>query len=110
VTRAILLDSGPLGLLSNPAQSSEVIACNQWLAARVAGGDRVLVPEIVDYEVRRELLRANKTAGLTRLDALAASLEYLPLNTSAMRRAALLWHRRADRDDRPRRITPWMGT
>jgi hypothetical protein len=33
-----------------------------------AAGIRVIVPEIVDYEVRRELLRANKQSGLVRLN------------------------------------------
>lgn len=51
----------------------------------------MLVPEIADYEVRRELLRANKPASVARLDALAAATEYLPLTTAAMRRAAELW-------------------
>ena len=51
-------------------------------------GSRVLVPEIADYEVRRELRRANKARGLARLDALAALLEYLRLTTTAMRQAA----------------------
>ena len=51
----------------------------------------VLIPEIADYEVRRELLRANKARGLARLDALAGLLEYLPLTTAAMRQAAVFW-------------------
>jgi predicted nucleic acid-binding protein len=51
----------------------------------------MLLPEIADYEVRRELLRANKAKGLARLDALAGLLEYLPLTTAAMRQAALFW-------------------
>ena len=54
---------------------------------------RVIVPEIADYEVRRELLRANKTLGVAQLDALAAALEYLPLSTAAMRQAAAFWAR-----------------
>ncbi len=54
-------------------------------------GTRVIVPEIADYEVRRELLRANKASGLARLDALARLLEYLPLTTAAMRQAAVFW-------------------
>ena len=44
-----------------------------------------------DYEVRRELLRARKAEGLARLDALEEALEYLPLTSAAMRRAAELW-------------------
>ncbi len=58
--------------------------------ARV-GGTRVIIPEIADYEIRRELLRAGKTRGIAKLDALAQWLEYLPITTSAMRRAAELW-------------------
>ena len=91
MSRTVLLDSGPLGLLSNPARSAEVLACNAWLASLVAQGVRVIVPEIADYEVRRELTRANKSNGIARLDALSNSLEYLPLTTTAMRQAALFW-------------------
>jgi predicted nucleic acid-binding protein len=41
--------------------------------------------------LRRELLRARKTASVRRLDALAQAMEYLPLTTAVMRRAAALW-------------------
>lgn len=51
----------------------------------------MIIPEIADYEVRRELLRANKTKGLARLDGLSQMLEYLPISTDAMRKAAELW-------------------
>jgi predicted nucleic acid-binding protein len=37
------------------------------------------------------LLRANKVKGLARLDELIDSLEYLPINTEAMRQAAVFW-------------------
>ena len=43
---------------------------------------------MADYEVRRELLRAGKIAGLARLDAFERTLGCLPLTTVAMRRAA----------------------
>ena len=51
------------------------------------------MPEIVDYELRRELLRAQKASPVKRLNALIARLpgEFLPLTTIAMRRAAELW-------------------
>jgi predicted nucleic acid-binding protein len=57
----------------------------------VIRGVRVIVPEIADYEVGRELLRANKVRGLARLDALVAKVEHLPLTTAAMRQAATFW-------------------
>ncbi|MGI0487903.1 hypothetical protein ACN4EK_20875 [Pantanalinema rosaneae CENA516] len=50
-----------------------------------------MIPEIADYEVRRELLRANKVKGLARLDELSKLLEYLLITTNSMRQAAQLW-------------------
>jgi predicted nucleic acid-binding protein len=91
VNRAIILDSGPLGLITNPKLSPESVACTQWLQAHITAGNRMIIPEIADYEVRRELLRANKTKGIVRLNALAKSIEYLPLTTEAMNQAAKLW-------------------
>ena len=93
----VLLDSGPLGLATNPARSPASVACAQWLQRLVVGGTRVILPEIADYEVRRELLRANRVGGLARLDALAELIEYLPLTTAAMREAARLWARARQR-------------
>ena len=87
----ILLDTGPLGLVTNPKPSPQSLGCGQWLQAMIGQGCRVLVPEIADYELRRELIRANKQQGLARLDGLAEILEYLPLTTVAMRKAAMLW-------------------
>ena len=68
-------------------------ACRVWMEARALGGSRFLVPEIADYEVRRELVRLNAHAAIARLDAFsnAVSGRYLPLTTVAMRRAADLW-------------------
>ncbi len=70
MTRIIVLDAGPLGLVTNPRQSPQSLACAKWLQALVAVQERVIVPEIADYEVRRELLRAKKVKGLAQLDAL----------------------------------------
>lgn len=91
VNRAVLLDAGPLGFVTNPKPSLQNTACAQWLQSLLGAGVRVIVPEIADYEVRRELLRANKTNGLRQLDALDGFLEYLPLSTAKMRQAALFW-------------------
>ncbi len=69
MSRNILLDSGPLGLVTQPRISPEVLGMNRWLLERLSSGDAVFVPAIIYYELRRELLRAQKTAGLARLDA-----------------------------------------
>ena len=91
VASLVLLDAGPLGLVTNPNPSPQALACTQWLRALVLAGTRVIVPEIADYEVRRELLRANKLRGLALLDTLGNKAEFLPITTSAMREAARLW-------------------
>lgn len=87
----VLFDSGPLGLLCHTRRSSITVACEQWLAALLSAGRRVVVPEITDYELRRELLRIGRRAAIARLDSLSAATEYLPITTAAMRRAAELW-------------------
>lgn len=91
VGRAIVLDAGPVGLITNPKLSEQGIACNQWLQSHLKAKNRVILPEIADYEVRRELLRAKKKKGHDRLDELSQLIEYLPLTTAAMRQAAELW-------------------
>jgi predicted nucleic acid-binding protein len=91
MTTVVLLDSGPLGLVTNPSGSLEAWQCKQWLQLLLSSGYRVLVPEIADYEVRRELLRANKVKGIQRLDNLKAAIGYLPLTTEVMLKAAEFW-------------------
>ena len=89
--KSIFLDSGVIGLITNPNLSAEGINCANWLLSHINKGNQIIIPAIVDYEVRRELLRANKVKGLARLDELIDSLEYLPINTEAMRQAAVFW-------------------
>ena len=91
VSGIVVLDAGPLGMLTNPKRSPATMACARWLQTLAASDARVIVPEIADYEVRRELIRANKSKGLSHLDDLCQLLEYLPLDTASMRRAALFW-------------------
>jgi predicted nucleic acid-binding protein len=91
VSRVVLLDAGPIGLVTNPKLSPESTLCTRWLQTLITSNIRVIIPEIADYEVRRELLRANKIKGIARLDELANSVEYLPLTTAAMRQAAMFW-------------------
>lgn len=91
MSRVVFLDAGPIGLVTNPKLSPESTLCTRWLQAVIISDIRVIIPEIADYEVRRELLRANKVRGIARLDELANSLEYLPITTAAMRQAAMFW-------------------
>src|SRR6185437_5183074 len=63
----------------------------QWGRACLAAGHHIYIPEVIDYELRRELLRAGKTLSVARLDGLKATFRYLPITTEAMRLAAGLW-------------------
>jgi len=65
--------------------------CRNWLRGVVRAGAAVVIPEICDYEVRRELLRSRKMEGVRRLDSLKSSFLYLPLTTAMMLRAAQYW-------------------
>jgi predicted nucleic acid-binding protein len=89
----IVLDSTPLGLITQRPNAAEGDACRRWLTARIAEGIGVIVPEIVDYELRRELIRAGKSASVRRLDQFIArpAITYLPITSAAMKLAAELW-------------------
>jgi len=65
----------------------------KWVTRLLSSGSKLLVPEIADYEVRRELERARMETSLQRLDQLGELLGYLPISTSAMRKAAEYWAR-----------------
>ena len=91
MNRLILLDSGPLGMVTNPKAKGLPLACQQWLKMLLKRGERFAIPEIADYEVRRELLRANLLKSVHRLDHLTQTLEYIPIQTDTMLLAASLW-------------------
>ncbi len=84
----IMLDTGPLGMLCHPRPNRSFAT---WLRALLRSGAEVFVPEIADYELRRELIRANLTFSIDRLNRLEAQLAYRRINTAAMRRAAEFW-------------------
>ncbi len=86
--KAVMLDSGPLGKIAHPHPNSEIIA---WLTQLLDADVAVIIPEITDYEVRRNLLLSNLTKSVTRLDQLKQILIYTPLTTASMLRAAELW-------------------
>jgi predicted nucleic acid-binding protein len=52
---------------------------------------RVIIPAIVDYEVRRGLNHIRATDGIRRLDEMARDFELVPLETPMLTLAAWLW-------------------
>jgi predicted nucleic acid-binding protein len=87
----VLLDTGLLGLITHPQASEEARQCAQWLVSLSLKGFDVKVPEIADYEIRRELLRMNKANSIRRLNDLKNVLGYIPLTTQTMLVAAEFW-------------------
>lgn len=88
MSRVVLLDAGPLGMVAHPRRNPEI---KPWMERLIRAGVIVAVPEIADYEVRRELLRADKPKSIQRLDILKAALRYLPITTDVMLQAAAFW-------------------
>ncbi len=91
MSRIILLDSGPLGMVSNPKAKPPYLQCQLWLESLLQNNETVILPEIADYEIRRELIRAGKTAGIRKLNQLKSLLTYCPISTETMLLAAELW-------------------
>lgn len=92
--QAVFLDSGPLGLITQrPGKNSLVDACQQWANNLSLLSIPILVPEVADYEVRRELIRLGNTNAVARLEAFtrAAAGRYVPITTAALREAARNW-------------------
>lgn len=92
----LLLDSGVVGRLCHPSAAQRVDIEDRLAEIRARPGRQVILPEVVDYELRRKLLHLVTVGGaarssLQRLDDLVRSLDYLPLDTSTMRRAAEIW-------------------
>ena len=81
----ILLDASPLAAISHPQASLEIVS---WFFSHLRQGNQIIVSELADYEVRRELIRAGKTQGIRRLDAFQRTLSMCPVSSSVLRRAA----------------------
>jgi predicted nucleic acid-binding protein len=88
MAKQVLLDAGPLGMISHPRPNKAIAL---WLRRLLSAGVAVRIPEIADYEVRRELIRANRQIGVQRLDALKTAIGYVPITTPVMLKAAEFW-------------------
>lgn len=88
--QAVILDSGPLGLIchADPARHTEI---KTWFDQLLARGLPVFISAIADFEVRRGLILAKRSRSLARLDALQARAELLPISPAELRLAARLW-------------------
>jgi predicted nucleic acid-binding protein len=88
ISPPLMFDTGPLALLVHPRPERAFV---RWFAAAVAAEQRIVIPEIADYELRRKLLHQDFNQSIARLDSLEAFLGYLPIDTATLHRAAELW-------------------
>ena len=87
----VFLDTGILGFLTHPKDGVDPRECKQWLRDLLLAGAEVRVPEIADYELRRELVRHKSLKAIERLDELGKLVGYVPISTLSIRRAAAFW-------------------
>lgn len=89
---SLVLDTNVLGFLVHPKAKVHDPVIQKLVARRKADPSvAVYVPEIADYELRRELILNNLMDSIVRLDQLVQELRYLPISTPAMRKACELW-------------------
>lgn len=88
MTDRIVLDTGPLGMMTNPKWNEAVL---EWFRAMLESDCEVMIPEIADYELRRNFILEKMEASIRRLDELKALLMYVPIDTRAMLQAAQFW-------------------
>ena len=89
---AVVLDSTPLSLLAQKQGHLKGDACWAWAKRLMTATECTLfIPEVADYEVRRELLRLKNAGAVSRLDELRQTAVFLPLATDAILLAATLW-------------------
>lgn len=94
----ILLDTGILGRVVHPKRKRNqlVIHWLERLLDEYGGNVQIFLPEIADYELRRKLLhllakKQTSPKSIDRLNDLADLIDYLPIETAVMHRAAQLW-------------------
>ncbi|MCH7885197.1 MAG: PIN domain-containing protein, partial [Planctomycetes bacterium] len=75
-------------MVTNPRWNKDAL---EWFRAMRESDREVMIPEITDYELRRNLILEEMEASIQRLDKLKALLIYLPIDTRAMLQAAQFW-------------------
>lgn len=91
----ILIDTGIVGLLTQPNSTNESTQILDWMYNSLAKSVRVLASDICDYEIRRGLIKARLDGrcsdGIEKLDQLREVIEFLPITNRALAHACVYW-------------------
>lgn len=87
----VYLDTGVLGLITHPKGSEKSKACTKWLLDLLKEGVRFCLPEICDYEIRREYMLRKNINALKKLEQLKSTIDFIAIDTSMMIKASELW-------------------
>lgn len=91
----VFIDSGVLGLVTNPNKTGEAGNCKEWLYSLLSRGVYICSSELCDYEVRRNLVltsqQTQKFTGIQNLDKLREVVSFLPITSELLRKASELW-------------------
>jgi predicted nucleic acid-binding protein len=91
MTHLLVLDASVVGAITNPKQTNAIVRdCQSWFRRSLTRQSIFVLPEIADYEIRRELLRGKKINGLKKLDELKSAIYYYPIDSEIMLTAAQL--------------------
>lgn len=90
----ILIDSGILGILSNPNESELNVKCENWLYEKFLRGT-ILTSQVCKYEVKRSLLLNQKRnlqlAGINKLTELENLIDFISITEEDIEIACKLW-------------------
>ena len=91
----ILIDTGIVGLLTQPNSTEESSLVLNWMYGLLAKSVIVLSSDVCDYEIRRglELARLEDKCidGIEKLDQLREVIEFLPITNRCLNHASVYW-------------------
>lgn len=91
----VFIDSGVLGILTNPNNIDEANECKQWLYGLLAKGVYICSSDLCDYEVRRSLILAShrkpEIRGIQNLDNFREVITFLEPTSVLLKQASSVW-------------------
>ena len=88
MNETIILDARPLSQIVHPRKFDSI---STWFDRVIEAGYRIVIPVVIDYEVRRGLLRIPAPRQLERLDGMGDVFHFDPITRPIMHDAAHIW-------------------